>query len=429
MPTTLLLDLADAAPAPWRMAAAQADPRLAAGRASRNLVQCGEIEAPEGVICLAAGLTAEVEQALAAWNGAPPCPVLLLTPAPAAGDDEMARALAVGIHEWSALDADALSPAAFAHALAQARARWRHEGRLREALARAQAQLEERKWVERAKGVLMSGRGMDEDAAFRLLRGAAMNVNLRVGELSRAVFEAAQWADAMNRAGQLRMLSQRCVRLVAQRVLRIDARAAASLAAASAQRVRENLALLAQQCAGTGAEAACAEAARCWQALAELLDAPRADAALLPEVDRRAEALLAAAERLTEALQAAAGRRALHIVNQCGRQRLRVQRIAKDSLLAALQQPAAAPSASARDAALDEFEQVLRDLEQAPLSSAEIRATLAQVRDEWLRLLAGLRSAGRSDGRRTVVHASENLLERLDALTAAYEHSLQVIMS
>ena len=140
--------------------------------------------------------------------------------------------------------------------------------------------------------------------------------------------------------------------------------------------------------------------------------------------------LLAAAEALTEALQEAAGRRVLHIVNQCGRQRLRVQRVAKDSLLAALQAPADAAHAFARsrDATLDEFEQALRDLEQAPLSSPEIRTTLAQVRDEWLRLLAGLRAADRSDGRRALVHASETLLERLDALTAAYEHSLQVIM-
>jgi AmiR/NasT family two-component response regulator len=427
MTTTLLLDLADAAPAPWRAAVAQADPVLAAGRASRTLVQCSATEAPELVICLADGMTDAVAQALAAWNGAPPCAVLLLTPAPAAGAAEMARALALGVHEWTALPAEALSPAAFAHAQAQAQVRWQHERGLREALARAQAQLDERKWVERAKGVLMSGRGMDEDAAFRLLRGAAMNVNLRVGELSRAVFEAAQWADAMNRAGQLRMLSQRCVRLVAQRLLRIDARDAAALGAASAQRVRDNLAMLAQQCADTPAQEACADAARCWQALAELLDTPRADPALLPETDRRAEALLAAAERLTEALQAAAGRRALHIVNQCGRQRLRVQRIAKDCLVAALQAPAV--PARGGDVALDEFEQVLRDLEQAPLSSTEIRSTLAQVRDEWLRLLAGLRSAERADGRRAVVHASENLLERLDALTAAYEHSLQVIMS
>ncbi len=81
-----------------------------------------------------------------------------------------------------------------------------------------------------------------------------------------------------------------------------------------------------------------------------------------------------------------------------------------------------------RDAALDEFETAQRALEQAPLSSPEIRATQAQVREEWLRLLAGLRAHETADGRRAVVHASETMLDRLDALTAAYEHSMQVIM-
>jgi nitrate/nitrite-specific signal transduction histidine kinase len=133
--------------------------------------------------------------------------------------------------------------------------------------------------------------------------------------------------------------------------------------------------------------------------------------------------MLEAAEGLTEALQAAAGRRALHIVNQCGRQRMRAQRIAKDCLLAA-----AAHHPSCHDLALDAFEAAQKELEQAPLTSPEIRTTLAQVRDEWLRLLGGVRAAQTGDGRRALVLASEAILEHLDALTAAYEHSFQVIM-
>ena len=430
MPTPLLLDLTGPPDADWRAAVARALPACAEVPASRTLVQCSDAQAPELVMCIANGLAPALQDALVAWNGSPPCAVLLLTPEAPSDPDAAVRACALGIHHWVAIATDELTPEAVAHASAQALARWRHERALRDALARAHAQLDERKWVERAKGVLMSGRGMDEDAAFRLLRGAAMDVNLRVGELARAVFEGAQWADAMNRAGQLRMLSQRCVRLVAQRLLRIEVRAAAALASQTAQRVRENLDMLSRRCAGTSAQPACAEAVRCWQSLAAALAAPRSDLGALMEIDRRAGLLLAAAERLTEALQEAAGRRALHIVNQCGRQRLRVQRVAKDSLLAALQAPAGDAQALAqrRDAALGEFELALRELEQAPLSSGEIRTTLAQVRDEWLRLLAGLRAADRNDGRRALVHASDVLLDRLDALTAAYEHSLQVIM-
>ena len=92
----------------------------------------------------------------------------------------------------------------------------------------------------------MSARGIGEDEAFGLLRGAAMHANLRLGEVSRSVVEAAQWAEAINRAGQLRMLSQRLVRLAAQALAGIDARRGRALRASqAAQRVRDNLAHLA----------------------------------------------------------------------------------------------------------------------------------------------------------------------------------------
>ena len=145
-------------------------------------------------------------------------------------------------------------------------------------------------------------------------------------------------------------------------------------------------------------------------------------------VDALAAALLDAAERLTEALQEAAGRRALHIVNQCGRQRMRVQRLAKECLLDAAH-PELEALPTRHDKALDAFEAALAELEEAPLSTPEIRTSLAQVRDHWLRLLGGLRSVETEDGRRALVQASEAILERLDTLTAAYEHSLQVIMA
>jgi hypothetical protein len=46
---------------------------------------------------------------------------------------------------------------------------------LRGDLAKAKADLESRKTVERAKGLLMKERGLDEDGAYRLLRKLAMD--------------------------------------------------------------------------------------------------------------------------------------------------------------------------------------------------------------------------------------------------------------
>jgi hypothetical protein len=273
----------------------------------------------------------------------------------------------------------------------------------------------------------MSARGLGESEAFGLLRGTAMNVNLRLGEVSRSVVEAAQWADAMNRAGQLRMLSQRLVRVVAQRLLKLDTRAAADIAAQSTQRVHDNLAMLARQCAGSSAQPALEETGRRWEALAAALGPARVELAALPRIDALAADLLEAAERLTQSLQEASGRRALHLVNLCGRQRMRAQRIAKSSLVSALlgeREPAHSSTAL-----LDEFEAAQRELEQTPLRSPDIREALAAIGDEWLRLLGGVRAAATADGRRALVHASESMLARLDTLTQAYEHSLQVIFS
>jgi len=432
LPTsTLLLDLSGPADRAWCAVLDGLEQPLGSACDSHNLVQRTKTALPELIVCLAPTLTAELAAALSAWGGSLPCAVLLVTP-PVTVDATLATlAAALGLHHWQSLPQGIGGDAAaalVASGAAIAQARHRQDAALRRALARAHSQLEERRSVDRAKGVLMSARGLDESEAFGLLRGAAMNVNLRLGEVSRSVVEAAQWADAMNRAGQLRMLSQRLVRVAAQRLLKLDPRAAAEVAALSTQRVQDNLEMLARQCESTPAQPALEHARRCWEALAAALAPPRGPEAL-PRIDALAGSLLDAAEQLTQALQEASGRRALHIVNLCGRQRMRVQRIAKLGLLAALTHERAPAEAAADTAALlGEFEAAQRELESTPLRSPEIREALAAIGDDWLRLLGGVRAVRTADGRRALVHASETLLERLDVLTAAYEHSLQVIL-
>jgi len=343
-------------------------------------------------------------------------------------------------------------PARLMAALALDAARWQREtrllaaaglgssaGRVAELSAEVESlrtRLDERKWVDRAKGVLMNARQISEEEAFRLLRGAAMHASLRVGEISRSVIGAARQAEAVNRAGQLRMLSQRLVKLSAQRLAGVEIEGLRTAVEEAGQRVRDNLAMLgalAQEPAEGLADAlpdgfaALASVQQAWAGLEPTLALPRLTATVLAEQDERAEALLTSAETLTAALDEHGGARTLHLVNVCGRQRMRVQRLAKEALLAVL---LAQPQRSERiDALLDEFETALLALERSPLSSAEIRALLAAVRDEWLNLLRGLRGARSPEGRTTLAHASDALLGLLDRMTAAYEHSLQVIMA
>jgi response regulator NasT len=62
---------------------------------------------------------------------------------------------------------------------------------LREELDRARQALDERKVIERAKGILMKERGLNEEAAYALLRKAAMSDNRRVIDIAQAVITAA----------------------------------------------------------------------------------------------------------------------------------------------------------------------------------------------------------------------------------------------
>jgi response regulator NasT len=52
--------------------------------------------------------------------------------------------------------------------------------------------LAERKLVERAKGILMSHRGMDEATAYHTLRKMAMDKNLRLAEVAEQVISISE---------------------------------------------------------------------------------------------------------------------------------------------------------------------------------------------------------------------------------------------
>ena len=59
-------------------------------------------------------------------------------------------------------------------------------------LAAVRATLTERKLVERAKGLLMEHQGLDEGAAYRLLRQTAMNQNRRIAVVAQTVLSMAE---------------------------------------------------------------------------------------------------------------------------------------------------------------------------------------------------------------------------------------------
>src|SRR5262252_1224438 len=64
--------------------------------------------------------------------------------------------------------------------------------RLQDELDRTRSALEERKVIDRAKGILMTAKNLSEEAAYTLLRKTAMNESKKIAEVAQSVITAAE---------------------------------------------------------------------------------------------------------------------------------------------------------------------------------------------------------------------------------------------
>ena len=97
-------------------------------------------------------------------------------------------AVAAGV---SAYIVAGLSPERIRPILDVAMARFEHEQGLRHELANAKTELQDRKIIDRAKGLLMQRQGLSEKVAYDKLRKAAMDKGLRLGEVAQRMLDAA----------------------------------------------------------------------------------------------------------------------------------------------------------------------------------------------------------------------------------------------
>jgi response regulator NasT len=102
--------------------------------------------------------------------------------------DSIREAVRAGV---SAYVVDGLDSARVKSIVAVAVARFDQHQQLRAQLAEANLKLSERKLVERAKGILMKARGMDEEHAFQALRRLAMDRGKRLIDIARQVIDMA----------------------------------------------------------------------------------------------------------------------------------------------------------------------------------------------------------------------------------------------
>ena len=73
-----------------------------------------------------------------------------------------------------------------------AMARFTEQQRLKTELEQTKSRLEERKLVDRAKGILIKTRGYTEDEAYHTVRKLAMDRNIAIGEMAKNVIAMAE---------------------------------------------------------------------------------------------------------------------------------------------------------------------------------------------------------------------------------------------
>lgn len=343
-------------------------------------------------------------------------PAVLLSPLPTAAQRQ--ALVARGVVQWLPADlpAEALDAALW----------WAHDVVARQAAREqaAQARLDERKWTERAKGLLMQARGIDEAAAFALLRNTAMQTQAKLPDVARGVVHTAELGEALERAGAQRMLAQRLVKLQAlrqwPRLTPPERREAQALLDASVERVQGNLARLGELLRQDFGEEQAAVSAD-WAMLEAALASRAPD---LMRSNQAAQALLESSEALVARLSERAGARPVGLLAQVTRLRLLSQRLAKEGLLA---QVVPGHDTAGLVAGLDEFIKAYDAVRNTPLASPALQPAFAAVDEAWLVLLRGLR-AEPGEAVQRMHQGSERLLQALDDLIRALQGSLQLIL-
>jgi two-component system, response regulator / RNA-binding antiterminator len=92
----------------------------------------------------------------------------------------------------SAYIVDGLKKERVKHILDLCISRFNAFARLQGELDRAKSQLEARKVIDRAKGILMKLKGLSEEEAYALLRTTAMNEKRRIADVAQSVITAAE---------------------------------------------------------------------------------------------------------------------------------------------------------------------------------------------------------------------------------------------
>lgn len=142
--------------------------------------------APDVVLIDIDNPTRDVLEELTLASGPLERPVAMFVSGTAGGLARMAIEAGVSAYVVDGFQPDRVMPI-----LETAIARFQIVRQMRTELVETRRALEERKVIDRAKGLLMKAKGVDEEEAYRILRKAAMDQGRRVADVAEAIVTTA----------------------------------------------------------------------------------------------------------------------------------------------------------------------------------------------------------------------------------------------
>lgn len=226
-------------------------------------------------------------------------------------------------------------------------------------------------------------------------------------------------ADAVNLSGMQRMLSMR----IAKNYLMLASQVRPDIAN---QQLDQSLALfednqqaLNSYAPTTAISSALTHTGELWQGYRALALSPPNKAQAI-ELLTLGEQLLAQCEQTVELIERHSGQVSSHLINRSGRQRMLSQRIAMFYIAQSWHLPLANLN-TGFDQSVEEFDQALRELQQAPENSPEINALLSKAQAQWHFSRSGFRLSDKDRFVPTLISStSETLLQQMQTLTQAY---------
>ena len=227
-------------------------------------------------------------------------------------------------------------------------------------------------------------------------------------------------AEALNLAGQQRMLSQRLAKTYLMIGSGVRAEVANEQFDQSLAKFESNYQALNDYAPNDAIRQELARAGDLWQTYRQLLlNSPSREGA--PHVLAVSDQLLAQCEKVVQLIQQHTGSTSALLVNRSGRQRMLSQRIAKLYLAQSWHLPVAGLDQQFQQA-VEEFDKALGELQNAELNTPTIKQALQKADAQWSFSRAGFRLSGDARYVPTLITTTtETLLRQMQDLTSAYE--------